>query len=165
MKHIILVTLFSFVLSGCGILEGFIVEDRPETAPQADHPPSLILMRDESIEMNLGTYCWTSTDVGLCVDMMPPVYEADSHINVSGDSLNLSFDGVVPSSISAYVHPGNNLMTRIADIQLSATLNADGTVTIPLIEQLNGDYVLVVSAFWQDSPSGDAMYSLPITVE
>lgn len=164
MKHTILIIILSFVLSGCGIVESLLAEERPETAPQTDQPPSLTL-ENVSVEMNLGTYCWTSTDVGLCVDTMPPTYEADAHMSIREDTLSLSFEGVAPVSISAYVHPGSNLMTRIADIQLSATVDENGTVTIPLLEQLNGDYVLVVMAFWQGNPSGDAMYTLPITVE
>ena len=162
MKHTIFVIILSFVLSGCGIIDTFLVTEHEETAMQTDTPPTLYL---GATEMNLGTYCWTSTDVGLCVDTIPPAYEADAHMSINQDTLQLSFEGIAPASISAYVHPGSNLMTRIADIQLSATLDENGTVRIPLLEQLNGDYVLVVMAFWEGSPSGDAMYTLPITVE
>ena len=164
MKHLFSLIIISLFLTGCGIVESLLAEERPETAPYADRPPSLTL-ENVSIELDLGTYCWTSTEVGLCVDTIPPAYEADQHVSIADDSLQLSFDGITPSSVSAYVHPGSNLMTRIADIYLEATLDESGIVSIPLMEQLNGDYVLVVSAFWEGSPSGDAMYTLPITIE
>ncbi len=74
MKHTIFVIILSFVLSGCGIIDTFLVTEHEETAMQTDTPPMLYL---GATEMNLGTYC-----VGLCVDTIPPAYEADAHMSI-----------------------------------------------------------------------------------
>lgn len=165
MSRIITLVLLSILISGCAILNDIFSDSDDSEIMQSDTPPVLELQLDDPIALNQGTYCWTSDEVGLCVDMIPPIYEADNHIAVRGESLELQFANTAPTNLSAYLHPGNSLMTRIADIQLEAVLNDDGTVSIPLIEQLNGDYVLVVMAFWQGIPSGDSMYTLPITIE
>jgi|GEM_PF-4867467 len=170
MLRFLTLILLSLLISGCGIINDFVVIESSdsgssETEFTSDEPPQLNLLLDEPVAMDTGTYCWTSAEVGICVDMMPPIYEADNHIAVSGESLTLQFVSTPPTSVSAYVHPGSNLMTRIADIPLEATLNDDGSVSIPLVAQLDGDYVLVVIGLWQgDSPTGDAMYILPIRV-
>lgn len=170
MLRFLALVLLSLIISGCGIINNFVgydsqPVDSPEIDSASDEPPQLDLLLDEAITMDTGSYCWTTAEVGICADMMPPIYDTDSHIAITVESLDLQFVSTPPTSISAYLHPGSNLMTRIADIPLEATLNQDGTVSIPLIEQLDGDYVLVVAAYWQgESPTGDAMYTLPIRI-
>lgn len=164
MKQIITLLLLSILISSCAVLNDIFSDSEDSGIVQSDTPPVLELQLDDSIALNQGTYCWAGDEVGLCVDMIPPIYEADNHIAVTGETLALQFANTPPTSLSAYLHPGSNLMTRIADIQLEAVLNDDGSVSIPLMEDFHGDYVLVVIAFWQGTPSGDSMYTLPITI-
>ncbi|MEM9953351.1 MAG: hypothetical protein AAF846_17220 [Chloroflexota bacterium] len=133
------------------------INNDPIAGIEPSQPPALSL--EGGIVMDLGSYCWS----GMCADMMTPIYEESEANSLSDNTLTLTFAQTRPSSITAYVHPGLNLMTRIADIPVDAVLDGD-SVTITLPEDLTGMYVLVVTAIWDGDAGGDAFYSLPISI-
>lgn len=169
-RWITLLTL-SMLISGCGVLEDYFFTENttqpppPPPMPVESEPPQLHLMVGHvAMPMDQGSYCWVTGEQGLCVDMIPPVYTEDMHLLVIGNTLELLFDAPFPDTVNVALHPGSNLMTRIADIQAIAEMNENGRVLVTMPERLSGDFVLTVFAIWEDgeTPSGDAFYSTPI---
>ncbi|MGJ3241074.1 MAG: hypothetical protein ACFE0Q_20355 [Anaerolineae bacterium] len=166
-------SLLCIVMTGCATFNYFIMGEPTPTAQPDDAqiafgasdqaPPDLTWVEGDTA-FDLGTYCWTLGDLGVCADMMPAAYEQDEHIRVNEANMTLTFERFPAESISAYVHPGSNLMTRIADIPLDATLAQDGTINVILPDTLEGEHVLVINANWMSNPLGDAIYTLPITI-
>lgn len=168
MKHIIVLIGLAILMTGCGAVGDFFGHtsaDSIANAPDEDEPPTLTAQAESPMTMDLGSYCWIGAEFGICADVGPPVYEEESHISFAdADTLTLTFADTPPSSIIAYVHPGSNLTTRIADIPLEATLT-ERTITVTVPETLEGNYVLVVTAIWEGDIQGDGFYSLPIQLD
>ena len=168
-RHFLLLLMVSVFVSACGVFENYLIfDDETDSMPMTDipsEPPFLFLLQgDIAMPMNLGSYCWTAGDVGLCVDAIPPAYTAEMHTLVIGNTLELLFDAPYPDEVFVALHPGSNMMTRIADIMAEATMGDDSRVLVTAPDSVDGNYVLMVTAIWYDNtlPSGDAFYSAPI---
>ncbi len=169
MKRLWLILLIiSVLVSGCGVFESLIFDDEADSIPMTDipsEPPILYILRgDVAFPMDMGSYCWTAGDVGLCVDTIPPIYTGEMHTLVIGNTLELMFDAPYPDEVYVALHPGSNMMTRIADIMAEATMGDGGRVLVTVPESVDGHYVLMVTAVWDDNilPHGDAFYATPI---
>lgn len=173
----LLTALIGVLASGCSVFNYFMIEQgetvppQPETGviPGTDQaPPELYFMQgDVAFPMDRGSYCWTITEFGICADAMPPSYEPEQHVLVIGPTLELLFEEPLPNTINVNLHPGSNLMTRIADIPAEATMAENGRILVALPEGISGDHVLVVFATWNqtNSVTGDASYTTPIRLE
>ena len=165
----ILLFFVALLLSGCVAFANYILANQAFSGDVAGtmdvEPPTLFMLRgDIAYAMDRNSYCWTTEDGGLCADVAPPIYSAEMHTQVVGHMLELLFDAPAPDRVSARLHPGSNIWTRIADIMVEAALDDDGRVLVTVPDDLEGDFVLIVTAFWGDRqpPHGDALYTAPV---
>lgn len=156
----LLLVLSAFIFSGCSLFDYFIIADS-ETSVSEDEtgeaPPNLAW--EEHI-FDLGSFCWTGGNVGICVDKIPPEYTEAQHLAVS-DTMVLVFAEPFPNSVSLSLYPGSNLSAQEA-IPLDVRMNENGEILLALPENLQGLYVLAVFATWD---GGDAFYTLPISLQ
>ena len=155
----IVLIILSLLIAGCGILAEFRHTD-PQTLAEPKPPTLHFLRGDIAFPMDTGSYCWTTGEMGICADMIPPIYTADMHVLVIGNTLELLFEEPFPESLTVSLHPGSNVMTRVADIMAEAELDENGRVLVTVPENVDGDYVLMVFATW--SVEGDAFYTTPV---
>ena len=156
----LLLLLSAFIFSGCTLLDYFVIADSETSIPETnlgEAPPNLSW---EDQLFDLGSYCWTSGNTGMCVDMMAPEYSDDEHLAVA-DELELQFAEPFPNSINLTLYPGSNLFAQ-ESIPVEATMDENGLVSLSIPDNLQGLYVLAVFATWE---GGDAFYTLPISVE
>jgi hypothetical protein len=171
-RWIILLTLSVF-LSGCGMLENFLMahpdaEPTRTPIPVETEPPSLYILHGQvAFPMNRGNSCWWTMDAsGICVNVavFPPYYREDMYTLVMGNTLELLFDAPFPDTVTATLYPANDLMTREPDIMAEVTLGENGQVLVTVPDDVNGNYALIISATWSEEamPHGDALYATPI---
>lgn len=161
----IAILAMSMIFTGCSVIDYFVITDTEITEPPMageETPPDLHYVIGDSLSpMNRGSYCWTSDTVGMCVDMIPPSYEENQHILFPSHTIELLFFPPVPDTISVSLHPGSNMMTRIADIALiDIKIDDDGRIFANIPEEIEGHFILSVFATWEDY--GDASYHVPI---
>jgi hypothetical protein len=164
----LLFLLSLFIVSGCNLLDYIRISETETTGiplvNEGTAPPNLQLVspNQDIVTFDLGSYCWTGTDTGICADAMPPEYTEDQHIAVDASlPLELDFADPFPTTASLSLYPGSNLFAQEA-ILLEATLDDSGYVSATIPENLEGQYVLAVFATWN---GGDAFYTLPINIE
>lgn len=140
---------------------GNMVFSTDHDVEQSDPPALHILRGDIAFPMDMGSYCWVAGDNGICVDMLPPMYATEIHVPVIGDTLELLFDEPFPNTVTVALHPGNNMMTQVSNIMAEAILDKNGRILVTVPNDLSGDYVLMVSATWEEAniPHGDAFYT------
>ncbi len=138
-----LLLVFGMMLAGCGLGRGSGPPDLTLTANGLDHVTVT------------GTYCWD----GLCVDTVyPPVVETFVEL-APGEPLELAF--ARPQPATAFMALDRYDTFPNADSAASQRLDP---VTTPIIWSPDlpaGDYVLLVSAQWDD---GDASYHMGVTI-
>ncbi|MCC6615701.1 MAG: hypothetical protein IT320_19685 [Anaerolineae bacterium] len=174
MTHIrwMAVLIAGLLISGCSVLQSFITSRHDTPTSGADirpiTPPELMLLQgDSAFPMDTGSFCWTMGDNGLCADAVPPRYTEDMHRPVTGTTFELQFDAPSPDTIHASLHPGSNMMTRIAEIAAEVTVDENGRVLVTVPDNVDGNYVLSIFATWSDesTPHGDASYFMPVRFE
>ena len=154
----------SLIVAGCGALNAvFGLSALPTASPLSVNrtPSALYMLRgDIAFPMDRGSYCW----ITLCVDVMPPTYVPEEHTWVIGHTLELLFDAPFPDTVTASLHPGSNLMTRVPDLMADAVMDENGRVLVTVPDAVDGNYVLVMSATWgeADGIAGDVVYTTPV---
>jgi hypothetical protein len=155
--------LSAFVFSGCSMLDVFTIADTESSITDkglGDEPPGLQwINQDMAVNFDLGSFCWSGSEVAMCVDKMAPEYIEEQHLPVDA-SMDLLFAAPIPNSASLSLYPGSNLSAS-ESIPLETTLDEVGNISITLPDNLDGFYVLAVFATWE---GGDAFYTLPIEI-
>jgi len=164
---VLFLLIVSLLIAGCSVFQGEVLagfDARPAVAGETRPPELSLLHGDVAFLMDQGSYCWFPANTAMCADYMPPSYAEDMHTLVIGPTLELLFDAPYPDSVSVSLHPGNNLMTRVAEVMAEAAVDEDGRVLVTVPDGLDGDYVLSVFATWPEDhrPHGDASYFAPI---
>lgn len=125
----------------------------PSDGTTRDAPPDLVVSSDAATSRRRPyTYCWTTNDVGVCVDGQPT---ADDRVDVRG-----------PLRLSLPLDDWSLTATRWAGVDHPegprVPLRTTGTGAWVVAEQLPaGRHVLEIAG---RGPEGDAFWAVPITV-
>jgi hypothetical protein len=158
--------LLVFLLVGCDQFTSLMLSPAPNVVTEP--PSAYLVLGNDDIQMDQGSYCWTVDGMGLCADIMPLPYAPDQHHTIRSHTFTLRFDDPLPIQVATSMSPGYQVLPNLDRTNVSSTLNDDGTVTVRLPSFIEGDYVLDMFALWEDEEEGrfegDSLYVVPVRI-